>query len=84
MLQQLWHAGRPHEGGDACKDVHCWACGRDGPRRHAVACGECFHGWRWRWLLSLHDWVKCLQLRIWVFPRIPSRVWVCPCCAHDL
>jgi hypothetical protein len=84
VILRLTHAGRPHEGGPACEDRHCWSCGRDGPRRWKVACGECFHAWRWGWLLSLHDWIQCLESGIWVLPRIPSRVWVCPCCSHDL
>lgn len=84
MIQRLMHAGRPHEGGPACEGVHCWGCGRDGPRKWSALCGECFHAWRWEWLLSLHDawlWWK-LDRRIRI--RRPGKIWVCPCCAHDL
>jgi len=76
--------GRLPDMGDHPDELHCFACGRPLPRQAAVQCGECAHAWRWGWLLSLHDWVTCLKLRIWVLPHIPSRVWICPCCAHDL
>ena len=97
LLQRFIHAGPPHEGGPACEEVHCCRCGKDGPRKWSAVCGECFHAWRWGWLLSLHDartswrvgrplgpwdhsvpWWRRLRL------RRPSRIWVCPCCSHNL
>jgi len=96
ILQHLVHAGRPHGPEDACQDVHCASCGRDGPHRYAVVCGECFHGWRWRWMLTVHDaWLswKLGRRSAWgpraallerIRIRRPRKIWVCPCCAHDL
>lgn len=70
----------------------------------ACRCGECWHAWRWGWLLSLHDartywrlgqcvgtsdayddwcipwWKPWQRIRL----RRPSKIWVCPCCSHDL
>lgn len=79
---------------------YCVACGTRLPRRAAVQCGECAHAWRWAWLLSLHDawmgWDTGLVRRwdgrmifdrnTFRWPRIrrPSKIRVCPCCAHDL
>lgn len=81
-LRVTW-GNLPHMG-DHPDRLLCFACDKELPTWAAVQCGECAHAWRWRWLLSLHDWVVCLRFRIWVLPRIPSRVWVCPCCMHDL
>lgn len=96
-MGRLVHGGRPHGPEDACKDVHCHGCGRDGPRRFAACCGECFHAWRWGWLLSLADarlhWALGQRMGAWDEPirwwrrirlRRPSRIYVCPCCSHDL
>ena len=101
MLQQLMHAGRAHEARPACAEgqhpVHCWGCHRDGPKRARAWCGECWHAWRWAWLLSLSDarlsWRLGKPLGAWdvrlpwwrrIRVRRPSKIWVCPCCAHDL
>lgn len=110
MLQSLMHAGQSHEGGPACCEgphpVHCWSCHRDGPKRAKVACGECWHAWRWGWMLSVHHLWCGLQMgpwmpgpwgirapwwrldrwavRIWYSLTRPSKIYVCPCCAHDL
>jgi len=75
-------------------DTHCWACGRRVPTRYRACCAECGHTWRWKWLLSLHDARRYWQMtedgwHWWqvfqrVRPRRPSKVWVCPCCSHDL
>lgn len=73
ILQHLVHAGRPHGPEDACQDVHCASCGRDGPRRWARVCGECFHAWRWGWLLSLHDLHLDYRLSRWdVWTGLPE------------
>lgn len=74
----------------------CASCHRPMVREgvKAIRCGECWHAWRWKWQLVLHDarvywqmtkggwrWWQTLQR---VSFRRPSRIWVCPCCAHDL
>lgn len=84
ILQHLVHAGRPHGPEDACQDVHCASCGRDGPRRWARVCGECFHAWRWGWLLSLHDMLLWWQMDKRLHIRRSSKIVGCPCCSHDL
>jgi len=79
--------GDPPGMGDHPDEWHCVACGTPLPRVAAVQCRECAHAWRWGWLLSLHDFRLHLRLSGWRpvrLPRIPSRVWICPCCAHDL
>lgn len=80
QLSLLLHAGPAHEGGPACERVHCWGCGRDGPERWAMSCGECFHSWRWKWLLVPHDawkwWKVSRQSRLCLDMGYPSlRLW---------
>lgn len=86
--------------GDHPDELHCFACGHPLPYRAAIQCAECAHAWRWGWILSLHDaWVvwkigrrnnldllmgSRIRLRDRIRIRRPSKVWVCPCCAHDL
>lgn len=101
LIQRLMHAGAAHEVTPACEGRHCHSCHTDGPKRFAVVCGECWHGWRFRWLLSLADarlaWRLGKPIEMWhggrtprgrlrdrIRIRRPSRIWVCPCCAHDL
>jgi hypothetical protein len=118
LLQRFIHAGPPHEGGPACDPVeyprdrvHCYGCGKDGPRKWSAVCGECFHAWRWGWLLSLHDawtfwryiglrlrerpeqygwgadrapWWRLDRLHTGIRIRRPGKIWVCPCCSHNL
>lgn len=87
--------GPPPPWGDG--EPPCQACGREMPKRYRVACAECWHVWRFGWLLSLADarayWQATRPLGPWDldppwYARIrilrPSKVWVCPCCAHDL
>jgi hypothetical protein len=75
-------------------DVHCRACGQRVPIPFRMCCAECGHTWRWGWRLSLHDarvywrmtaggW-RWWQIAQRIRPRRPSKVWVCPCCSHDL
>lgn len=38
-------------------------------------------GWQFHGDLVPDPW----WVRVWnSIPRVPSRVWVCPCCSHDL
>jgi len=66
------------------EELTCFGCGEVVPTRYRECCSECGHTWRWGWRLSLADalvwWRLDRRLRI----RRPSRVWVCPCCSHDL
>ncbi len=101
LTQYLMHTGAAHEVTPACEARHCHSCATDGPARFAVVCGECFHGWRFRWLLSLADarlnWQLGRRVEMWngtlttwtplrerIRVRRASRIWVCPCCTHDL
>lgn len=70
--------------GDWCA-YHC----RDERYAYWMACGECLHAYRWPaslWWANLSLRVR-LNLRggwrLWGLVERPSRVRVCPLCAHD-
>lgn len=76
----------------------CASCHKPQHQGQGTVCGECYHVWRWRWQLSLHDARVTWRLGGWQWHgdlvadpwwrrirlRRPSKVWVCPCCSHDL
>lgn len=84
-VRPAWDPEWPDQWADFCAFHN-----RDEKYRYWLACGECLHAFRWpasMWWANLR---KRAQLnlrggrRMWGIFERPSKVWVCPLCAHDL
>lgn len=71
----------------------CCSCGKKINSNHSQVCGECYHTWSkpglvWHdWKLAIDFWRRRKEYGFrfrFPRPRRLSKIYSCPCCAHDL